>query len=151
MRHVDLELYRWKWHHDIYMHTQRTKRLPWQSLYSYWTEVAAFTSVLPRQVGKSQMLIKLIKYFGEDDEECIVIEPTNRMAQTFRHRLKKEGLGRIKCFAALNISKGGAELKGLKHKNIHLLVDEFLHIDKKNHLMHILNFPWKTVTMVSSI
>ncbi|KKN00412.1 hypothetical protein LCGC14_1138000, partial [marine sediment metagenome] len=32
-----------------------------------------------------------------------------------------------------------------------LFVDEFEYIDMKNHLMHILNYPWKSVTMVSSL
>lgn len=148
MRHVDLELYRWKWHHDIYMHTRRAKLLaPWQSQYSYWTEVAAFTSVLPRQVGKSTMLMTLINTFRESNEEYAVISPTNRMRATFAHKLKSLDV----CYTATHITKSGNPLRGLNHKKTHLLVDEFLHIDKKNHLMHILDFPWKTVTMVSSI
>ena len=63
MRLTDLELYRWKFHNDIYIHTTKKwypSNYPGISWSQYWKEFGAFVSVLPRQCGKSNMILTII-------------------------------------------------------------------------------------------
>jgi len=153
MRLTDLELYRWKFHHDIYIHTTNKYR-PGNSSFGpmnwvqYWKEFGAFVSVLPRQSGKTEMLLTLIHHFDDEEEDYRVIYPLDNMGTMLRQR----GVNKYKMIPAKTVTNKTCHmLLGIQHEVINLFVDEFDYIDKKNHLCHILDYPWKSVTMVSSL
>lgn len=150
MRLTDLELYRWKFHNDIYVHTTNKYRpgnYPLLNWFQYWIEHGAFVSILPRQSGKSQMIITIINHNDGEKEDYRIICST----RSGFPRFTKAGLDRNKMFEGRSVKKGFHLFQGIKHEEINLFVDEFEHIDMKNHLIHILNYPWKSVTMVSSL
>ena len=65
MKHIDLEMYRWRFYNDTYIHTTKNMRPDINPVYSwlgYWKEYGAFVSVLPRQSGKSKMIYNLANY-----------------------------------------------------------------------------------------
>lgn len=61
----------------------------------------------------------------------------------------KKGLDKNKIFEALPSHR--QNFNGFMYQNMNLFVDEFERISRKNCLYHILNHPWKRVTMVSSL
>lgn len=151
MRQIDLELYRWRFHNDIYIHTTKRFRpdvypmMPW---YQYWKEHGAFVSVLPRQSGKSTMITILTKaIINKENGLC----GDYRIICNFKQIVKTFVLDfdRNKIHFGNSLRKG--MFAGLRHSDIHLMVDEFDYIDMKNHLIHALDYPWKSVTMVSSL
>ena len=150
MRLTDLELYRWKFHHDIYIHTTnkfRPGNYPLLTWSQYWREHGAFVSVLPRQVGKTEMIVTLINHVMEKNEDYLIVAANKQICIGFQQR----GFDRKRTVEGRSIQANSPQLMGLSHASINLFVDEFEWIDKKNHLCHILNHPWKTVTMVSSL
>lgn len=152
MRLTDLELYRWRFHNDMYIHTvsqHRPDNYPMMTWSQYWKEYGAFVSVLPRQSGKSQMLVLLAKSITNKENELsgdYLIVCDFREAKT---SFIQAGLDWKKILNAKSIGRGS--LSGIQHSGIHLMIDEFDFICKKNHLIHVLNHPWKSVTMVSTL
>jgi len=151
MRLTDLELYRWKFHHDVYIHTTNKYRpgnYPSSTWYMYWKEYGAFVSVLPRQVGKTRMIETLLNHVIGEQEDYRIICAQRVVRLGFCQR----GFSKNKVLDAKWITKGANhKLTNIDHQDINLFVDEFEYIDTKNHLCHILNYPWKSVTMVSSL
>jgi len=140
MRQADLELYRWKVHNQIYVPSM-LKHKPPHSLYSWWSDYAAFTSVLPRQTGKTNMLSILVNEFKKKGEKYIIMVPNVFHKQAFRLKNDKH------VIPAKAIGVNGF---GTVHNGSHLLVDEFMFIDRKI-IRVALSINWKTVTMVGSL
>ncbi|KKN34731.1 hypothetical protein LCGC14_0790750 [marine sediment metagenome] len=145
MRLTDLELYRWKWHNEVYLKYKRVQEAKNQlPLSSYWKEYAAFISVLPRQVGKTTMLGVMAKDIAKESFIQIVV-PTEYMVNSF---FTTTGLGRnYVCSVETWFSKRSLQLSS---EYAHLLVDEFGFIDGFK-LRDMLNNDWKSVTMVSTL
>jgi hypothetical protein len=145
MRYIDIEMYKWKWHHDVYLINKQ--KFPYFSWNGYWLEGAAFVSIMPRRTGKTQMIIMLTQHMEKKLENYRVV---------CQNIMTKEGLARrgVDIHRIEICSRFGTNdnpFRGINHKDTNLLIDEFTHISKKNHLLHILDFPWKTVTMVGSL
>lgn len=145
MRLTDLELYRWKWHNEVYLQFKRVqaarRSLP---LLSYWKEYGAFISMLPRQVGKTTMLGEIAKKLSEESFIQIVV-PTEKMAQNFS---VKTGLG-TNYVCTINTWLSRLSLQ-LSTEYAHLIVDEFNFIEK-NKLDALLDRKWTSVSMASTL
>jgi len=127
MKQTEFELLRWKYHNENKMSMNDCN---WQSSWhTYWKEIGAFISILPRQVGKSTMIAEMAKNF----KSAVIISPMYSDKKEFEH-----------------ISKWTNEDKLAVAHNFHLFMDEFSYIQKSD-LDMILNNPWKSVTMVSSL
>ena len=145
MRQTDLELYRWKWHNEVYLQYKRVQSaresLP---LSSYWMEYGAFVSVLPRQTGKTTMLGVIAQKLSTESFIQIIVSSDN-MKQNF---LAKTGLGKnYVCSIEEWLSRLSLQCAA---EYSHLLVDEFDFIDSFK-LKKVLNNEWKSVTMVSTL
>jgi hypothetical protein len=152
MKLIDLEMYRWRFHNDMYVHTRnqfRPDKYPPITWVQYWKEHGAFVSVLPRQSGKSTMLTILAKSIANRENE--MCGDYRIVCSFFRHNniFTHAGLDRKKILNGRSVRKG--MLDGLQHSDIHLMIDEFDYLDMNNHLIHVLDYPWKSVTMVSSL
>lgn len=152
MRHVDLELYRWKYHNDLYIHSVarwRPDAYPIMNWVSYWKEYGAFVSVLPRQSGKSDMLIKIYQELKRKEAtDSVLLVCGHKQAIP---RFIKDGISRKEIYYPPGAQSLGRGFCKTAYRWTHLLIDEFDVIDRKNHLIHILDCPWKSVTMVSSL
>ncbi|KKL21659.1 hypothetical protein LCGC14_2443240, partial [marine sediment metagenome] len=110
MRLTDLELYRWKFHNDIYIHTIKSwcpGNYPGSSWFQYWKEHGAFISVLPRQSGKSQMIVTMINSLPK--ENYVIICAYRQANVSFR----QAGFDRRKTFNGKSIKVRDIRLVGL--------------------------------------
>lgn len=137
MRHIDLEMYKWRWHHSVYVPSLKIER--YRSYEDYWTD-AGFFSILPRRVGKTAMIVDLTKYFDNNKEDYLVVCLNKRTCSIMESR----GVDRNKITL-----HHGCDFRGLNKMNINLLVDEFTSMGAAN--ANMMSFRWKTVTMISSI
>jgi hypothetical protein len=145
MRQTDLELYRWKFHNDIYMKYKRVQEAKSQMpLFSYWKQEAAFISVLPRQSGKTHMLSDIIMEFDCRKEDYIIFVPSDsiRMVISNNFRIKRNQI----IIATNDVSR----IFTIVPSKTHMLVDEFDLIERTT-LNNILNYDWRSVTMVSTL
>ncbi|MFA5023366.1 MAG: hypothetical protein WC523_00215 [Patescibacteria group bacterium] len=116
----------------------------------YWTQVGAFVSTLPRQSGKTTMLSLLIEDFILKGEDYILVTHNLHM----KNNISTNFL--IPNNKICVVSSDANELMFYMGYNkiitngCHLLIDEYQLIDN-NVLMGVLNFDWKTVTMVGTV
>lgn len=150
MRLTDLELYRWKFHNDIYIHTTKSHRPPsgfYSSWCNYWREMGAFVSVLPRQSGKSTMIRTIVNSLGQNSESLSgdyrIVSPSESMRRCLIVNL---GLDSSKVCIVTN----STALMGVNYSDINLFIDEFMYVHH-SYLNAVLDWPWKSVTMVSSL
>jgi len=146
VRQTDLELYRWKWHNEVYLKFKRVQAVRSQMLLSsYWKEYGAFVSVLPRQLGKTTMLGVIAKHLLQIEGHAVqIIVPTSHMKLSVANKIQLPS----------NYIKSVVEFVGSNQSDLssakHLLVDEFDFIDRM-HLIMVLDNDWKSVTMVSTL
>lgn len=143
MNYIDLELYRWRYHNTVHIHT-----IP--KIYNfaqYWKEYGAFVSTVPRGVGKTESIIKLVKTLmskncSEDivGEFLIVVPSPIYVRKFLKAQIHPDN---IKFASSLR-------LEGLNLKDTHLFIDEYDYVSK-NLLDGILNHPWKSVSMFSTL
>src|SRR3989344_8748576 len=127
MRQTDLELYRWKFHNDIYMKFKRVQEAKSQMpLFSYWKEVAAFVSVLPRQVGKTTMIDTITKSLS-NNAPYIIVTPSTSMARALISNFGFKPA--VVHVAERMIPHIPSMAFGICHT--HLFVDEFDSINRK--------------------
>lgn len=143
MNASDLELYRWKWHNDVFVPCLNPTSVQYYGWTGYWKEHGAFVSASPRQIGKTTMLSQIINVFDEKCEKYLIVFPSSLMLMTARNNF-----GFSNAVTADNLVTGG--VKGYHHNEIHLMIDEFDHID--NGVTNIiLSHAWKSVTMVGTL
>lgn len=143
MRHTDLELYRWKYHHDIYLPSIKSQKQRCNSYYQWWHEYGAFISMLPRQVGKTNMLISLANNFSESGEDYLFVAHNNRRAEGI-----KQQCGLVHVVGPGGIYEGC--FNGILTTKVNLLVDEYNSIEK--HIMiELLDRNWNTVSMAGTL
>jgi hypothetical protein len=149
MKITDIELYRWKWHNEVYIHAVKKHHTSFIGSDIYWREYGAFCSVLPRQSGKTSMLIQISRIFDEKKEIWLILTPNQGMADAIKQKylLPKEKVFSASGPGFLNLIRSVVT----PFSDIHLLVDEFLFIKELGKLHLALNNPWKSVTMVSSL
>lgn len=130
MRQTDLELYRHKIHNLTRKKPDFFVMLPC----NYWLEYGAFVSILPRQCGKTEMLVTITKNYSKDGEKIAVYckQYDSRFAGI---------LGAVEL--------KGISLHGICYHDYNLIIDEFDFINNEK-LRNIIDHPWKSVTMVSS-
>lgn len=146
MRHTDLELYRWKYHHDVYLPSNKNRAKYFKnSLPQWWSEHAAFISTLPRQVGKSGMLATLIAHLTERMEDYLVVVPNLNMQKIF---LQNTGVSRQFVIPATSMYDRCFD--GVAANKINLLIDEYQWLDKPR-IISLLDYDWKTVTMAGTL
>jgi hypothetical protein len=145
MNMTDLELYRWKIFRDIYLKqssVQNSRNV--SSMSHYWKNIAAFTSVLPRRVGKTNMLCKMVEIIAATGDNVYII-PLNMTCKTYIYKmLRRHFYGTVPNNCKVVFTSDVKSLKG------HLFIDEFLYFDNKI-LNKILDNQWETVTMVSGL
>jgi hypothetical protein len=148
VKYIDLELYRWRFHHDIYMKRKssvisNSNNYCNKSYCTYWKEIGAFVSVLPRQSGKSMMLTILAKEFAKNNENFIIVVSHDQMRRQFiSNGISRENV--VSIYYALDHMLNASTV----YHN--LMIDEFNCI-KRDKIDEILNRDWKTVTMVGTI
>ncbi len=147
MNIVDLELYRWQLHR-FKSHTVvklKTRTFSHQG----WWENFAFVSMLPRQSGKTEMIIRMAKILNEQGEDFIIVVPNEQF--------KKNILGRSHIDNSLIevIPTASAALnfyfKNINdHSKVNLLVDEYqlLH---KDALKGLFRYNWSSVSVVGGL
>ena len=80
MRLTDLELLRWKLFHEEHIKQPYIVERKLQTTrIDYWKELGSFVSTLPRQSGKTTMLLEIANRFIKDDEAYFVLVPTITM------------------------------------------------------------------------
>lgn len=140
MRLIDLELYKWKWFHNIHLKINQTCA---ENLIDRWKETDAFVSILPRRSGKTTM-VKMLEYqFKSNIEDYLIVVPS----VTGMHRA-------IRCHNfdtkhILSVSQALID-QGFFRNNCNLIIDEFTSIDEMN-LDKLLDHNWKTVTMIGTL
>jgi len=141
MRQTDLEMHRWCFHNFVKQNSHlSSNHLGWRM---YWKEVGAFVSMLPRQSGKTTMIIRMIQHVVESEfPDYIVLVRDRSMANNMiQHNVLSNNI-----LTALD----GHNLAGKDTSNTNLFVDEFMFIPGSI-LNKILDRAWKSVTMVSSL
>jgi len=151
MNLIDLELFKWKWFHDVHLQgssikSRREKARLNGGLRYYWKEEAAFIATLPRQSGKTDMLVRLSKIFESSDpkEEYMVVASN----QSMRGHLVSRGINPKRTNTSYMIDNS-ASIKGIRHSEYNLMIDEYQTFEAS--LDAILIYPWKTVTMVGTL
>ena len=74
MNVIDLELYRWKLHRMCAFNTASMQLKPrsWgSSTFIYNIEYKSFISTLPRQCGKTEIIIRMAKILQEEREDLL--------------------------------------------------------------------------------
>lgn len=149
MELIDLEIYKWKWFHDVHMNTKHIKTQRQMAASNkafgyrfFWKELGAFVSTLPRQSGKTKMLQKLINGFNEEKTPYIVVVPSI----TMKDHLIRRGINKNNIYSSSNIDHINGRIVP---QDTHLLVDEYCHFGQS--LEILLCHPWKTVTMVGTL
>jgi len=142
MNYMDLELYRWKYHHDIYLPSIKKYT---SAIDIWWQEYGAFVSTVPRQSGKTNMLGKLAYIFDSRNEYFMVVVPTQKYVKAFVNRT---GVDRMRVTAATSMYDRCFD--GIRTRDIHLLIDEYQRVDKPA-IRELLNHDWKTVTMAGTM
>lgn len=139
MRHGELEMYRWKYHRDIYIpsvikHKSHCTNRAW------WKDYAAFTSIMPRQSGKTYMLSTLAKTLESRGEGCLFIVPDSTMGMnvSMNYWVNTTTFDEFRRDSSMAFS------------DINLFVDEFEQFDQKN-IDYLFDFEWKSVTMTGSM
>lgn len=143
MKHTDLEMYRWKFHHDVYLPSIKSLKQRRHSCYQWWYEYGAFVSMLPRQVGKTNMLVALVNNFNESGEHYLFVAHDNRRAEDIR---QKHGLTHV-------VGPGGVYegcFDGVLTANINLLIDEY-NLIEKHVIIELLDRDWNTVSMAGTL
>lgn len=146
MHYTDLELYRWKWHNEVYLKFKRVQAVKYQlPLSSYWKEFGAFVSVLPRQIGKSTMIATMTRIFEGKEEPFIVMVPNMRMALHFctNQNVSYKNVG---ADAEWVVSYAKSKLPHITN----LLIDEFDFISEDD-MNKMLSYDWSSVSMASSL
>jgi len=145
MNITDLEMYRWRWHNDIFLQQKNIKRLKENYLHceQYWKEIGAFTSVLPRQSGKTTMIGKMIDFVATQSNKRNYVVFVSQLA-TVWHFCKTTGLPTDGV--KVSLSEFATEMTA--PENYHLFVDEFLYAAE---LHELLRYYWASVTLVGSL
>ena len=141
MRLTDLEFYRWRFQNNFHL-TSRQKHCN-MSWLEYWQEYGAFTSILPRQVGKSTMLKNMVDFLVSREENDIWIVCNNLKAAD--HLVYNIGIHKYMVFVNMHAS---CKMITEKTSGVHLFMDEFLYTDGWE---DFLKRPWKSVTLISTL
>lgn len=146
MKYIDLELNRWMYHNTVHVHTAYARST--SEYHSYWKEHGAFVSTLPRQVGKTEAIVKIAKTIMSKNcpkdfiGEVLVVVPALQYKSFLQARIHPD-----KVKSAHNLEQ---ELQGMNLSNTHLFIDEYDFIPKTT-LNNILDHPWKSVSMFSTL
>jgi hypothetical protein len=155
MRYIDIELYRWKFHHDIYMKRKDPRFYKQNKSFTnsnvrmqyYWKELGAFISIIPRGSGKSTMLTILAKEFEKNKEKFIIVTPDAQM----KGHMISMGIQNKNVISARSYDESTIiRTIGSSPIFCNLMIDEFNLLPKAT-LDDILGYNWKTVTMVGSL
>lgn len=143
MRQTDLEFHRWKFHNLTKLSkNKRHRHCSWRC---YWQEHGAFGSLLPRQSGKTNLILDMIGNIKSRDEDYLlaVLRPQDKIRMLAQNRCS------LKIGSVIHGAEVDNRLCG-RCNSVHLFVDEFAYFND-DHLRKLLDNPWKSVTMVSSI
>lgn len=145
MKHIDLEMYRWKFHNDIYLPSIRGKTNNTCSMAYWWQEYGAFVSTLPRQVGKTSMLGLLVNYFSENNEFYMLVAPNKKMADNLISKTRVSSKNITLASDLYNHC-----FNGVQTSIVNILVDEYQFLERAQ-VANLLDNNWKSVTMVGTL
>lgn len=132
MNIIDLELYKWHW-----QNLTKISREP-------------FISTLPRQSGKTTMLMKMANILDNNRENFLIIVPTMNEKQLIKNKYKIDD---SKIFILpKSLAAAGFVLKNSginNYKDINLLVDEYTCYNIYA-IKELLRLQWKSISMVGT-
>jgi len=145
MNAINLELYRWKMH--------RIKVGSFKSNIGYprsnwWMEEGAFVSVMPRQSGKTELLIRMAKMLQKEKEDFMFIVRSENAKNNILNRFPiNPKLIEVVLTATLAFNFKGI-VESVNH--INLLVDEYTFINE-NAMRELTRMDWKSISMVGGL
>lgn len=148
MKEIDLELYRWQWYitriKDI-----KANRKNHLGMRLFWAECGAFISTLPRQSGKSTILIKMAEILNNKKEKFIIVVPREYMKKHLIDIASNINPMYIRSNPGAMISFYPQSMDD-RPENTHLLIDEYSYIHKQA-LGRIMSEDWKSVSMIGTL
>ncbi len=143
MRQTDLELYRWKWHRDVYINKKGPRNHYSKSGCGlYWKEFGAFISIMPRQCGKTTMIGQMMRMCEEDGEKVFAIVSGPHAIKYFCNTT-----GAHTCDVTYSYD---SNIPYLDICNTNLFLDEFTYF-RSGDVDTILSNQWKSITMVGTL
>ena len=117
------------------------------SKFAWWVEEGAFISMLPRQSGKTEMLIRMAKIFQSEKEDFVfaVHHSATKINILRRFPINSNKVEVITGAIAGNMFDGMENIS-----DTHLLVDEYMYVNK-NSLKAIISQDWKSISMVGGL
>lgn len=143
MNVVDLELYRWQ------LHRAGTKfhRLKQKTKFAWSLESGAFISMLPRQSGNTELLIRIAKILQEEKEDFIFVVAHNNMRNIILSRLSMDP----KKIEVIMTATTAFNFKNIENKEqINLLIDEYMLIDR-HAMREMFKMNWKSISMTGGL
>lgn len=147
MKEVDLELYRWHWYQTRIQDIIKEFRDKGIDNRTFWSDHGTFMSVLPRQAGKTTMLIQMAKILQAKEEGFLIITPNRAMSDDISRRSPEIHPARIRSNPGAMVS---AYHLGEALDKKHLLIDEYQFFHEQA-LNSMLNEDWKSVSMVGTL
>lgn len=149
MNIVDLELYKWQLHRLGAFGIPKLKpRNMGISKFSWWMEYGAFISMLPRQSGKTEMLIRMAKMFQTEGQNFLFVVPNATMRNEILRRFSIDPK-HIEVVMTATLSFN-FKYMDTRPQHTNLLVDEYtlLHNDA---IKGLFKMDWKSISMTGGL
>ena len=143
MNIIDLELYKWKLYQEGIF---KRSKVPITGQVDWWLNNGMFISTLPRQSGKTELLIRMSKILQQEKENFIFIVPNQITKHDILNRTKYYP-NDIRVCGTLDVVN---YFKNIQANFTHLLIDEYCSF--YNFIMkELLTINWKSVSAVGSL
>ena len=149
MKEIDLELYRWNWY-KLRIKDIKANRNVALRLRTFWSEYGVFVSTLPRQSGKSSMIIKMAEILRKEGEAFVIIVPNEQMKDNLSGMAPNIPSALIRSNPGASVTAYGIPYIHIGMENVHLLIDEY-QIFHEQALSRMLDEDWKSVSMTGTL
>ena len=147
MKETDLELFRWNWYR-LRIRDIKANRNAALGLRTFWSEYGVFVSTLPRQSGKSEMIIKMAEALENNGEAFLIIVLNENMKRHLSGMAPNIYPGKIRTNpgAMMSFYRLGADSRP---EDTHILIDEYEHLHNQA-MGWIMNENWKSISLIGS-
>ena len=150
MNLIDLELYKWQLHRMGAFNSLKLKsRSVGISKLAWWAEGGAFISMMPRQSGKTEMMIRMAKIFQKENQEFLFVVPYSDMKKDILRRFPINE-NKIEVLMTATTAFNFGRVPSREYKNTNLLIDEY-NLLHKDALKNLFNMDWKSVSMTGGL